>query len=194
MKINFSPWAWLQLYAIYTPSGCDTEIGDHSCDSCEEVEAAKIRSVGFIKNSFNFIDPSNPAEWNAAILAKNVIIIPFVNGTFDGGAEVTKDGYGDQVTKLTGYNFSADYKDPNYKKNANFYNALKNSINYKFFYRTSSLIHLTTKTVQVIPKNPVTAAVTDDVVWDVTVKWADTDLPIPHDAPAGIFDHCFDYV
>lgn len=192
MKLDFSPR--LQLaYAFYTPAGCDSIIGDHSCDPCETIESAKVRSVGYIKSSYTFVDPTSPAEWNLAIANKNVIIIPFVNGTFDGGAEVTKDGYGDQVTKLTGYNFTAQYKDPNYRKNAIFYNGIKTSLSYKFFYRTSSQTHITNNTVQVIPKNPVTAAATDDVVWDVTVKWADTDLPVPHNTPAGIFDHCFDY-
>ncbi len=183
-----------QHYNIYYPTGCDAAIGDHVCDTCEAVEGARIRSAGFIKKSFSFIDPTNPVEWVAAIAAKNVIIIPFVNGTFDGGAEVLKDGYGDQVQRLTGYNFTAEIKDPNYKHNATFWNGIKNSTNYKFFYRTETQIHITNVTVQVIPKNPVTAATTDDVVWDVTVKWADQDLPAPHNVPAGIFDNCFDYV
>lgn len=190
---RFKAFRTAQHYTIYYPTGCDTAVGDHLCDSCEEVEGAKIRSVGFIKVSKTFLDPSNPVEWAAAIAAKDVIIIPFVNGTFDGGAEVLKDGYGDQSQKLTGYNFTADYKDPNYKHNAAFYNALKRSFGYKFFYRTATQIHITDEAVQVIPKNPVTAATTDDVVWDVTVKWTSTDLPEPHDAPAGIFTECFDY-
>lgn len=191
MKHNFLN---LQFYSIYYPAGCDTAIGDHQCDSCEEVESAKIRSIAFIKKSYTFLDPTDPTEWAAAIATKDVIIIPFVNGTFDGGAEVLKDGYGDQSQKLTGYNFTADFKDPNYKHNAVFYNALKRSFNYKFFYRTSTQGHLTDEVVQIIPKNPVTAAQTDDVVWDVTVKWSGADLPEPFDAPAGIFDQCFDYV
>jgi len=181
-------------YAIYYPSGCDAAIGDHVCDTCEDAEGARIRSAGFIKKNFNFIDPSNPVEWVAAIAAKNVVIIPSVNGTFDGGAEVLKDGYGDQSQKLTGYDFSAEFKDPNYKKNANFWNQIKKSNNYKFFYRTETQIHITGVAVQVIPHNPVTAATTDDVVWDITVKWSDGDLPAPHNTPAGIFDSCFDYV
>jgi len=184
----------LQLYATYNPSGCDTAIPDHLCNPCEAVEGARVRVAGFIKNSKTFVNPSSPTEWQAAIAAKDVIIIPFVNGTFDGGAEVLKDGYGSQSQRLTGYNHTANFKDPNYRQNGVFYNAIKRSTGYKFFYATETQIHITDETVQVIPKNPVTAATTDDVVWDITVKWASQDLPEPHDIPAGIFDSCFDYV
>ena len=183
----------LQLYQIYYPSGCDAQIGDHTCNPCEIVEGSRIRSAGFIKKGFSFINPSNPVEWIAAIAAKNVIVIPFVNGSFDGGAEVLKDGFGDQVQKLTGYNFTAEFKDPNYYPNGAFWNGIKNSTQYKFFYRTATQIHLTAATVQVIPKNPVTTDPTDEVLWDITVKWADQNLPLPVPTPAGIFDNCFDY-
>lgn len=198
MKINLSgggPLALIgaMMYQIYYPTGCDTSIPDHVCDPCEPVEGARVRSAGLIKKTFNFINPSNPVEWVAAIAAKNVIIIPFTNGTFDGGSEILKDGYGDQLQRLVGYNFKADFKDPNYLHNGAFWNAVKNSTQYKFFYRTETQIHITAVTVQVIPKNPVTLAITDEVVWDIGVIWADQNLPVPYSAPAGIFDNCFDY-
>lgn len=180
-------------YPIYYPSGCDSQIPDHLCSNCDDLEHGRIRSVAFIKKSFHFSDISNPNEWKTGILNKDIIIIPEVNGTFDGGSEIESDGYGDQQTKLTGYNFVAQYKDPNYKQNALFYNELKKSRNYYFVYRTETQVHSSDVVVQVIPKNPVTGATTDEVVYDVTVKWANEDIPSPYDDPAGIFV-CFDYL
>lgn len=179
-------------YQVYYPSGCEAEIGDHYCNDCDPDENGRVRSTAFIASDFAFTDPTNATEWRNGILAKKIIIIPKTNGTFDGGSEVEVPGYGDQATKLTGYNFVTVYNDPNYKLNADFYNALKRSSNWRFAYRTSSQIHLTQNTVSVVPKNPVTDDVTSSVVWNVTVKWAEEDLPIPYDAPAGIFT-CFDY-
>ena len=181
-------------YQIYYPSGCDAEIGDHLCNDCEDSEGARVRSIAYIKKSFTFTDPTNPVEWATGIGNKNIIIIPKVNGTFDGGSETEGDGYGDQQTRLLGYNFVLNYKDPNYKQNAGFYNALKRSSNYYVAYRTETQIHFSDVSVQVIPKNPVTAPTTDTVQWDVTVKWSNKDLPAPFDTPAGIFTQCFDYV
>lgn len=183
----------MAYYNIYYPTGCDSQIPDHVCTNCDDIEHGRVRSVAFIKKSFTFTDPTNPQQWQNGILSKQIIIIPDVNGTFDGGAEQEADGYGDQQTRLIGYVFTANFKDPNYKQNAHFYNELKNSRNYYFAYRTESQIHFSDVVVETIPKNPVTAGTTDEVVWDVTVKWTNEDVPEPYDAPLGIFN-CFDYL
>lgn len=179
-------------YSVYYPAGCEADIGNHYCNDCDPAENGRVRSAAFVASDWAFTDPTNPTEWRNGILAKKIIIIPNTNGTFDGGSEVEVPGYGDQATKTTGYNFVAVYNDPNYKANADFYNALRRSRNWKFAYRTSSQTHLTQNTVSIIPKNPVTDDIASDVTWNVTVKWADDDLPIPYDTPTGIFT-CFDY-
>lgn len=179
-------------YQVYYPAGCEAEVGDHYCNPCEDLEHGRIRSVAFIAADFAFTDPTSALEWRNGILNKKIIIIPEVNGTFDGGAEVEAPGYGDQATKLTGFNFTAVYNDPNYRLNADFYNAIKRSRNWRFFYRTETQGHLTQNTVSTIPKNPVTDDINSEVVWNVTVKWSEGDLPVPFTIPDGIFT-CFDY-
>lgn len=176
---------------VYYPSGCDELVPAHLCDPCEAKEKARVSGVAFIKTSIDFANPSNPTEWQDAINSKDIIVIPQVLGSFDGGAEVESPGYGRQSTNITGFNFSANFKDPNYKLNGPFYNAIKNSRQYKFGFVTESQLHLTDDAVSVIPKNPITESLTDDVVWDVTVKWAGPDLIEPVDVPPGIFDECF---
>lgn len=179
-------------YSVYYPAGCQAATGDHYCNPCDALEHGRVRSVAFIASDFAFTDPTSPTEWRNGILAKKIIVISDVNGTFDGGSEVEAPGYGDQATKLTGYNFQAVYNDPNYRLNADFYNAIKRSSNWKFAYRTEGLVHLSDTNVSVIPKNPVTDDLASEVVWNVTVKWSDGDLPIPYAVPTGIFT-CFDY-
>lgn len=179
-------------YSIYYPSGCASSVPDHYCNECEPAEHGRVRSVAFIANDFEFTDPSDPTEWQVGIADKKIIVIPQTNGSFDGGTEVEAPGYGDQQTKLVGYNFVLTYNDPNYKLNADFYNGVKLSRNFKFAYRTEKLTHIVEPTVQVVPKNPVAEDLTSEVVWNVLVKWSDEDLPVPYETPAGIFD-CFDY-
>ncbi len=178
--------------AVYYPSGCDDVlIPDHVCDPCEAREKARVSSVAFIRNSFVFSDPTSPVEWEAGVASGDIIVIPQVNGTFDGGSEVETAGYGRQSTSLTGYNFTSNYKDPDYKRNGTFYNSIKNSRDYRYAFVTSSQLHLTDSVVTIIPKNPVTDDTAGDVVWDVTVKWAGGDLVEPQDMPPGIFGVCF---
>lgn len=179
-------------YGIYYPAGCASAVPDHYCNPCEAPEHGRLRSAAFIASDWEFTNPSNPDEWEDGISQKKIIIIPEVNGSFDGGSEIEVAGYGDQQTKLTGYNFQATYNDPNYKLNADFYNAIKNSRNFRFAYRTETQVHLTGNTVQVIPKNPVAEDLTSEVVWNVLVKWSEGDVPTPYDMPQGIFN-CFDY-
>lgn len=179
-------------YSVYYPSGCDAVVGDHYCNPCDAIEHGRIRSVAYIKTDFEFSDPTDPNEWIAGIQAKDIIIIPEVNGSFDGGSEVEGPGYGDQQTKLVGYNFQLTFNDPNYKNNADFYNAIKRSRNYRLAFRTETQTHITTNAVSIVPKNPVTEDLTSEVVWNVLNKWSEGDLPVPYDTPEGIFT-CFDY-
>lgn len=177
--------------AVYYPSGCEVDIPDYTCDPCEALEKGRIGTAGFIKTSFEFTDPSNPTEWQAGINSKDIIVIPEVVGSFDGGTEVEGPGYGRQATKLLGYNFTSNFRDPNYKRNVAFYNLLKNSRNYRYFYVTETQVHITDNPVSIIPKTPVTEDLNSDVAVDVTVKWDGNDMPLPYDAPAGIFGTCF---
>jgi hypothetical protein len=176
--------------SIYYPEGCDASVPDHICDPCAVPEHGRVRSIAFIKSSFSFADPTDPTEWVTGIDNRDIIVIPEVLGSFDGGAPVEGPGYGDQATKVTGYNFSLLFKDPNYRENCAFYNGIKNARNYKVAYRTETQIHISDNTVSVVPKNPVTEDLASEVVWDVEVKFAQADLPCPVDTPAGIFDQC----
>lgn len=176
--------------SVYYPSNCDDLVPDHICDPCEEIEGGRIRSIAFIKKTFAFTDPSNPTEWEAGFASGDILLIPQTKGTYDGGSEVESPGYGDQATRLTGFNHQLQFQDPNYAQNWAFYDALKNSRQYTAAYRTESKIHMIDSTIQAIPKNPVQEDPTTDVVWDVILKWSNRSSPRPYDAPPGIFDAC----
>lgn len=191
MKLNFL--AALLYFDIYYPAGCETEVPDHLCNECEEIEHARVRSVAFINKSFVFNDPTSPVEWQAGIAAKDIIIIPEVLGSYNGGDPQEGTGYGDQASRFTGYNHELLFKDPNYALNGGFYNAIKYSRQYKIAWRTETKTHISENPVSVLPKNPVTENLTDELVWDVTVRWSSGDLSEPFDTPPGIFE-CFDYV
>jgi hypothetical protein len=177
--------------AVYYPAGCDVLVPDHVCDPCEAREKGRVSSVAYVRNSYVFTDPTDPTEWQTGINSGDIQVIPQVNGSFDGGAEVETPGYGRQSTTLTGFNYSLTYKDPDYKTNGVFYNALKNSRDYRFAFVTETQAHLTDAAVTAIPKNPIADDPTSEVVWEVTVKWASGDLLEPFDVPPGIFDRCF---
>lgn len=181
--------------AVYYFGACDeTAIPDHICDPCEAQEKGRVSSVAFIQKNFAFTDPSNRAEWVTGINNRQIFIIPTVTGSADGGTAVTGAGYGRQATKFLGFDFTANFRDPNYAQNADFYDGLKNSSNYKFAYWTQSLVHITENPVSVVPKNPVTEEINSDVVWDVDVAWNQDSVMRPYPAPSSIIDECYNVV
>jgi hypothetical protein len=178
--------------AGYYPSSCDALIPDHACDPCEGREFGRIRSAAFIHKDFEFAngDTTNASEWLRGISEKKILVIPDTNGELPEPGEKTGQGYGDTVETLLGYDFQAKFIDPNYSSNCDFYNALIGNRNFKFAYRTSSKVHITDKTVTIIPKTTVPNDLNSEVTWNVTAKWISNQFPCPIDTPEGVFT-CF---
>lgn len=173
----------------YYPTTCENVIPEHNCDPCAEREYGRIRSAGFIHKDFVFAngDTTNASEWIRGINEKKILVIPETNGELPQPSELTGPGYGDTVETLLGYDFQATIADPNYKENCDFYNALIGNRNYKFFYRTSSQVHITDKTVTIIPKKQIQNDLTSEVVWNVMAKWRSSQFPCPFNTPEDVF-------
>lgn len=177
--------------AISYPTDCDDDIPEHACSDCEEVEGAGIRGVAFIKDGYTIANPLTAADWITGIESGDIIIIPKTRGSFDGGTPKTGPGYGNQKVRYQSTDYSLTYFDPGYKSNRGFYNAIKRSQKYKIAYLTETLVHLTDKVCQVLPKGPVGEDLGGEVVWEVNVQWNSKNEPTSYVAPAGIFV-CFE--
>lgn len=173
----------------YYPSDCDELIPDHDCNPCADTEFGRIRAAAFIKVGFEFLDPTNLAEWEAAIQNKDVILIPQTNGELPDPSENEVDGFGDVDTKLLGFEYAAQFNDPNYKGNCDFYNAIMYAQGkYRFMYKTSSQGHITQVPVTIIPKQGVENDLNSQVLWKVTVKWKHNLHPCPFDFPEDVLE------
>jgi hypothetical protein len=193
---NFMAWyapTGLSLAVGYYPACGETEIPDHSCDPCAEREYGRIRSAGFIHKDFQFADgdTENTLEWARGINERKIYVVPDTNGEMPEPSEKTGPGYGDTTETLLGYDFSAKFMDPNYSENVDFYNSLIGNRNFKFFYRTSSKVHITQTPVTIIPKTQIQNDLNSEVVWGTSVKWMHNQFPIPFNTPEGIFNTCF---
>lgn len=193
VKFFGSSVAGLTLAVGYYPTTCNSQVPAHNCDPCEEREFGRIRSAGFIHKDFAFAndDTTNASEWTRGIDEGKIFVIPETNGELPEPSEIVGTGYGDTVETLLGYDFAPRFVDPNYASNVDFYNSLVGNRNYKFFYRTSSKVHITQKTVTIIPKTNVANDLNSEVVWGTLVKWRHNQFPIPFDTPEGIFDSCY---
>ena len=178
-----------KVSTIYNP--CDDEIIDPVCDPClDDMEHGRVRSTAAVHKNFMptlIANPDSKAVWDAGVAAKSIYIIPETQGTFDGGSPVMVPGYGDATEKLAGYNFTLNFMDPNFKQNVPYHNSQKNSSNWHIAFRTETQTRLSGKPCSFVPKTPVGAELSSEVVIDVEVKWFEKDQPVPFDTPVGVF-------
>lgn len=175
-------------YTIGYPDDCEDVEHLHQCDDCEAQEGARVRSFFFVREDYEFLDPTSVSEWQQAYEDGNVIVIPKTNGTFDGGTPNYSTGYGDQLQRYINSTFKATYRDPNVKLNYDFYEGQKRSNRWKPGFRTESLVWIGDGIATVAPKAVVADDINAAVVWEVEVTWNSTSHPEPFDAPATIFD------
>lgn len=186
-------------YPIYYPAGdCGTNLPDHLPAVCpnENVEQGRVRSVAMIQKDYLpdiAADPSDPAPWIAGIQTKKIRIIFETQGSYDGGTPVMSAGYGDLKERITAYDHVLTFKDPAYKTNGAFYNALFQSNQWVPAWRSETQIHVASKPATWKPKNEIGEDISSDVVWTVEAAVTQSDLILPFDIPAGIFDKVFDY-
>lgn len=182
------------MATVYYPTCPDEDLAEYQCDPCANREKGKVRSAAYIHTSYLATVQANPtstAVWQTGIANETIIIIPMVIGSLDTPDPITGPGYGDDDEEILGRQFTLAFRDPNYIQNCNFYNGLKRKKGqYYVAYRTETQTHISTKTVSVDTRAPITETITDNVEWNVTNRWTDEDQPCPFDTPEEIFT-CF---
>lgn len=173
----------------YYPSGCDAELAEHICGTCS-IELARIRRAAFVNSTYYatlLADPEDVTLWNTGIASGEIIILPEVQGEYDGGAAQMGQGYGDVEERLNSYLFTADIMDPTYVGNRAFWNSIKNTRNFYFVFCSETVMRITDEPCTVIPTNPVVNDLKAEVVWKAQIKWTSDNFPTEYSTPAGVF-------
>lgn len=167
---------------------CETEVEQHYTRACHtDLEKGRIRRGAWLKASALaaiLVNPTLLSLWQAAKTAGDVIILPELSGSFDGGSPVYKEGFGDVKENYVGSDFVANIKDPVYKLNHPHYKSLAGKTSWHFVYLTESLLHISGTGTTVAPKNPITESVDDNVIWEAEIKWFEEFTPAPHEVSA----------
>lgn len=172
----------------------------HSCNPCGR-ELGRIRGVALVDGSVDLtslIDALKGETENAISIFEGLIesgqlhLVSESTGTFDGGAAQTGDGYGDEETRLLGYLYTLQFKDPSYSGNKDFYERAEND-HWKMIWRTETLLHFADKPATIQAIAPVEEDITSAVVWNVTATWKSKDKPdiAPIGALAKYFEGCW---
>ncbi len=179
-------------YLDYYGNCIEDTLDAHICQNCldQTEEHAGIRRGAWVhKNRYAAIaaDPTNAAVWQAGIDANEIIILPELRGTYDGGTAVFGAGWGDSKQTYTGSSFKATISDRVYQDNWPHYRSLVGKNNWHLVFLTETQGHITGKTVTVAPKPIVTDNTEDVVFWQSEVSWSEYFSPSPFLAPLEIF-------
>lgn len=166
---------------MYYPK-CEQDVSAlvHTCDPCNNVERGRVRSIVMVDPLGNYtmedLKELTLEKWKEAIDKGQIILLPRVIGSFDGGSPIEGDGYGDETSRLIGYNYTLDAKDPSYASNTDFWQAAEKKT-WWLAYRTETLIHFVDGAVKVQAKAPVEEGLDTDVVWNLHYMWASDSKP-----------------
>jgi hypothetical protein len=171
------------------PLICGQDI-NYICQPCKIIEHGRIRGVAYLRRTVPAFDYANPALWAAQVTANNAFIIPFVRGSSDGGPVTEAEGYGDIPNYVTGRSYTINYFDPSIDINCLFYRRIEKSTEWRFAFVTESRLWISTNAVTVYATVPIDISVTSAVEYNVTVKFAESDLLCSVERPIGTFETC----
>jgi len=172
------------LYSLYETA---LLAPDHFCSTCDDVEGGRVRGVAFIRLGYDF-DPENVSDWVRGMDEGDIIVIPEVRGTFDGGNPITEDAFSVWRTQLLGYQYNLIYTDPSYANQRELYNFLMWSRDFSVAFITETKLHLSRMPVTVLAKNPIEEGVGTSVNWQIELQWADTNLLEVYEKPLQVFE------
>lgn len=165
---------------------CGEEEAIHVCHDCPDGrvrEFARVRSGGFIKESYLptiLVDPTSLAAWEAGIASGDIIIVPQSSGSYDPGEPKELKGFGNRKVSYGPREMTLSLNDPDYYDNYAFYNGIKNRTNLVPFFKTSSLVHIFDTVASIKAKDPVADDLEEEVIWTCECKVTSENLPSKH--------------
>lgn len=160
---------------------CD-EPANHDAALCPEFEFGKVRSSALIRKRYLPAVLGNPtlmAVWQTGIQEKNIVVLPFVSGSFDPGEPVPLKGYGRRLATRGPRTMTLTFTDPAYVLNYAFYNGIHRRTDYVMAFRTSSVLHIATNPADLFARNMVDEDLQAIVAWEVKAQWRENNLPVP---------------
>lgn len=168
---------------------CNESLPDFVQRDCG-VDRAGIIGVSYIKNSYNFDDLSDAAEWADIVSASPQLgwIIKQTRGEYAGGNAVEEEGFGKEATRYTGADHELTFEVEGIKENVNFFNKINGKKGYDFAWVTNGGLLMYVKNVVSFAKINNVRDIKAGLFFQVTVKWQDLYLPTVKDAPVAIFE------
>ncbi|RNC66476.1 hypothetical protein [Proteiniphilum sp. X52] len=169
----------------------DTGLPVYDCNPCAEGEKGRVSTVFIFKEMRDVFEMGqdgitpegiiNIDDLASKINNGDIVVIPNVRGTYDGGTPKTITGFGRQAEKVVGKTHVIVWNDKNHSKNGSFYSYLEdNPTGYFIGWTTENEFRVSGKKLDKVEvKDPVEEDVESLVLWQVTVTWTQSNPNIP---------------
>lgn len=172
----------------YYPSTCSI-VEEHIACSCND-ELGRIRSVALIHSSFMqqlLVDPEDPTIWAAAITAGYIRVLPFTQGSYNGGEPIFSRGFGYTEETLTAMKFEVIFVDPDYIDNLPFYNSINGSRNWHIAFNSETIMRISDRPCSLFVNDKIENDLSKEVVYTSSAKWTYNKMPLQYSIPDNIF-------
>ena len=162
---------------IYKDCGHGEFDTPYTCNPCPDGEGGRIRSLVLVKKGTEISIPIDAEEWEADIVAGNIIILPEVRGSFDGGTPRMVAGYGSNTEIKVGDDYVLNVSDPAYADNAVFWEESERHT-WNICYVSEKVLVYVPAEVQLMAKAPIDEDLNAVVDWDIELRWFSRVKPI----------------
>ena len=162
---------------IYKDCGHGEFDTPYTCNPCPDGEGGRIRSLVLVKKGTEISIPLDAEEWEADIVAGNIIILPEVRGSFDGGTPRMVAGYGSNTEIKVGDDYVLNVSDPAYADNAVFWEESERHT-WNICYVSEKVLVYVPAEVQLMAKAPIDEDLNAVVDWDIELRWFSRVKPI----------------
>ena len=162
---------------IYKDCGHGEFDTPYTCNPCPDGEGGRIRSLVLVKKGTEISIPLDAEEWEADIVAGNIIILPEVRGSFDGGTPRMVAGYGSKTEIKVGDDYVLNVSDPAYADNAEFWEEAERHT-WNICYVSEKVLVYVPAEVQLMAKAPIDEDLNAVVDWDIELRWFSRVKPI----------------
>lgn len=143
---------------------------------CPTTEEGQVKAVTFIRGGVTITDPTNVADWEAALAADDLRVIPAVIGDKPVSTAAEGPGFGWDSFETIGRDHVLNFRCKFNRANQEFFNQLNKDSSWTMVFCTKTNLFMTNVSVNVNADVVIAEDKNTQVTHNVVIKWKNMDL------------------
>jgi len=173
-------------------ANCRPNIPDFTFPECD-FESGRVVAVGFIHDSIHaaiLAAPTTAGNWTDGSYTADLHVFDEVRGSL-AASPTDVPGLGNQDTRVISQEWTLTFMVEGVRNNHTFWNELVKSHQYKISFvvgQNYDLLFINNTDISTTAFPVIEEGLDSQVLWSVTVKWRDINIPQTSGVPAGVFN------